>query len=912
MRFDQRARGPIVGVGLIILILVATWKLTLGGGVIARGDLLLYFYPLRDYAAEAIRAGRLPLWNPFTFMGAPFLANSQVGFFYPINIALSWLPTAQAVSLNIVLHLLMAGLGMALLARRGMGLGRAAALAAALSFALGGYLGAQAEHLNQLQVLAWLPLQAYLVMDKPVRSARPRRFLALALVITLQIFAGHTQSLYICLVTLGVVALISAPGASEQVRRSALPLRAPAMTIIFLALAVLLAALMASAQLLPTLELARESARSGGLPFNESASFSWRPWVIGRALLPTYGDPLFPEYISYFGVFGLALAVLGAVNLISLKRPVRLYLPFVLTIFGFVLALGVATPLFGVLYRFAPGFNLFRAQARWLIVFSLGVSLLVGMGAQALRDGLPPRIMRAWVMAFVAVAAAIALSVFLGARFSPEAEYRALPAPSVLAGWGVALVVCFGLMWLARPHRFGKPVRSLLILAFAAELVIAAQFQPYNRAADPAAVTGLRPSTAFLQANPPAQNGRVLALSSLFFDPGDLPEQTELYGAWLSKDELYDRVIASKQKEILSPNLSLLYRIPGVDGYDGGLLPLKTYAGFTAQFTNKPSADGRLREFLSSVPDDTWLRAMAVRYLIADKTADIFVNGVYYDTLFHADLSARREMTLTPYASTSLGLVLDAPAALDVDVTFEDGSHEQTQAQAARFEAANTGRAYGVAEVKFSSRKSPIRLSLRSQTPARLFAVTSIDAGDGSFLSQMVTGDHEMKLVYSGDVKIYQNLRPAPRAFVRVFAQDCFGRGAGVPRPYDPTCAYVDLPNAAQMTRDEPERVTVRIASPISQSALPQTLVLRDACYPGWQAFVDGKPAGIACADGLFRAVQFFAPTQTVEFVYAPQSVSAGLALSAAGFVVWSICGLIVVASSRAARSSPTAKSQKP
>ncbi|HRA01571.1 MAG TPA: hypothetical protein PLJ62_15310, partial [Thermoflexales bacterium] len=196
--------------------------------------------------------------------------------------------------------------------------------------------------------------------------------------------------------------------------------------------------------------------------------------------------------------------------------------------------------------------------------------------------------------------------------------------------------------------------------------------------------------------------------------------------------------------------------------------------------------------------------------------------------------------------------------------------------------------------------------------PARLFAVTSIDAGDGSFLSQMVTGDHEMKLVYSGDVKIYQNLRPAPRAFVRVFAQDCFGRGEGVPRPYDPTCAYVDLPNAAQMTRDEPERVTVRIASPISQSALPQTLVLRDACYPGWQAFVDGKPAGIACADGLFRAVQFFAPTQTVEFVYAPQSVSAGLALSAAGFVVWSICGLIVVASSRAARSSPTAKSQKP
>jgi hypothetical protein len=339
-------------------------------------------------------------------------------------------------------------------------------------------------------------------------------------------------------------------------------------------------------------------------------------------------------------------------------------------------------------------------------------------------------------------------------------------------------------------------------------------------------------------------------------------------------------VIASKHKEILSPNLSLLYRIPGVDGYDGGLLPLKTYAQFTAQFTDKPSADGRLREFLSAVPDDAWLSAMAVRYLIADKTADIFVNGVYYDTLFHADVFARREMTLTPYASTALGVVLDAPAALDVEITFDDGSREQTHVQATRYEAANTGRAYGVAQVTFSSRKVPIRLSLQSETPASVFALTSIDAGDGSFVSQMVSGDHEMKLVYSGDVKIYENMRPAPRVFVRY--------------------GGVDFADAAQIVRDAPERVTVQIESPISQSAQPQTLILRDACYPGWQAFVDGKPAGIACVDGLFRAVQFTAsaaaPTRTVEFVYAPQSVSAGVLLSVAGLVAWALGGIVVFA----------------
>ena len=84
------------------------------------------------------------------------------------------------------------------------------------------------------------------------------------------------------------------------------------------------------------------------------------------------------------------------------------------------------------------------------VLFS-SVSLLVGMGVQALRDGAPPRMMRAWGLAVAAVAVAITLSVFLGARFSPEAEYRALPAPAVLAGWGVALVIFSGLTAFSAP-----------------------------------------------------------------------------------------------------------------------------------------------------------------------------------------------------------------------------------------------------------------------------------------------------------------------------------------------------------------------------------------------------------------------------------------------------------------------------
>jgi hypothetical protein len=190
------------------LLLAATWEITIAGRIVARGDLLLYFYPLRDFAAEAARAGRLPLWNPYSFMGAPFLANPQTAVFYPPNLLLSWLPVERAVSWNIAAHLGIAALGAYALARRGFAVSHLAALAAGVAFGLGGYIGAQIEHLNQVQVLAWMPYVLLLVL-RPTTSPSSllRRAAALALLLALQITAGHTQSLYISCVAAGLVAL---------------------------------------------------------------------------------------------------------------------------------------------------------------------------------------------------------------------------------------------------------------------------------------------------------------------------------------------------------------------------------------------------------------------------------------------------------------------------------------------------------------------------------------------------------------------------------------------------------------------------------------------------------------------------------------------------------------------------------
>ena len=61
-----------------------------------------------------MQAGRLPLWNPYLFAGAPLLANSQAGIFYPLNWPL-WMLSgpslngmARTLHWSVVLHLLLA------------------------------------------------------------------------------------------------------------------------------------------------------------------------------------------------------------------------------------------------------------------------------------------------------------------------------------------------------------------------------------------------------------------------------------------------------------------------------------------------------------------------------------------------------------------------------------------------------------------------------------------------------------------------------------------------------------------------------------------------------------------------------------------------------------------------------------
>ncbi|MDW7983135.1 MAG: YfhO family protein [Acidobacteriota bacterium] len=72
----------------------------------------------------------------------------------------------------------------------------------------------------------------------------------------------------------------------------------------------------------------------------------------------------------------------------------------------------------------------------------------------------------------------------------------------------------------------------------------------------------------------------------------------------------------------------------------------------------------------------------------------------------------------------------------------------------------------------------------------------------------------------------------------------------------------------------------------------PAFLVLTDTFYPGWKAFVDGRPTEIWAANYAFRAVYVGPGHHEVEFRYVPISFIAGATVSgltASGLVLWGI-----------------------
>ena len=761
-------------------VAVAYHRVIFEGLVLSGYDAQTYFFAIRSYASRVLLGGDVPLWNPYLFMGAPFLANPQTAVFYPLNLLLMPLDAARAVSLSVIIHVWLAAVGALVFARRVLNLRWIPSTAAALAFGLGGTLSGQTGHPNQLAVIAWLPLALWMVwLISTCRAGWPA--LGLALIVSLQILAGHPQQLYMstafCTAFL-VFALIvrRRDGVSWSWRDAAL------RGGLYLS-ALALGAAMAAVQILPSLLLSSLSIRSGGLALHEAGSFSLTPGTLGPALLPSFiYAPSSQEFLAFVGFTATWLAAL------AFFAPVRRRFAFffgALTLVCIVLSVGPATPVFRGAHAVVPGFDLFRVPARWLLGLNISLAFLAGMGLDyllGLKWGWSRRTLTALAAALAAVCGAVAISV-IGNENIPDTVPRV---------WAVAAVLSLGVLALVSTRPNGWAV--LIPLAVAVELIAAqrplelAKPIPVEAYSNPGQVVSLLPEGP--------GTPRVLGLADPSYEINDADRAllASRHQEALGYPTFLEFLVSLKYRDTLSPNLPLAYLRSSPDGYDGGVLPTRDFVLFKDALL--PGAalapDAILRNQVEGVPDRKTLDLLGAGYLIVDRKNDIEVDGVFFDREIELSVEAGGARTVLFANETGVGEV-----AVIGELTVDEGGvppetsgwieilrGERVLASIPALPGAEisngkfaveignsivtdlTASAY-VSKRKLDSPELADRIRIRSapgvQLTVRAITVTN---DQGLAIPMPLKTADPLELLHWTDAKVYKNPNPLPRVFL--------------------------------------------------------------------------------------------------------------------------------------------------
>jgi hypothetical protein len=201
----------------VLVSVVIAFLPTLDGSAHTPYDAEFFHYPLLRTVQGLLSSGTIPSWDGFSYGGVPLLANAQAAWLYPPHLlldgalALLGKPlTAQTLDVLAVVHVAVAGLATAAVAR-GRRLGGAAAAFAGVFVVLNGATLSQAQHVAMTETFAWIPL-AVLMIDRLATGLTARRVVGLGVVFALMITAGFVPLIPACMVLIVGVALARRSG----------------------------------------------------------------------------------------------------------------------------------------------------------------------------------------------------------------------------------------------------------------------------------------------------------------------------------------------------------------------------------------------------------------------------------------------------------------------------------------------------------------------------------------------------------------------------------------------------------------------------------------------------------------------------------------------------------------------------
>jgi hypothetical protein len=436
------------------------------------GDQIRLFIPWTDLVWTQVHHGQLPLWNPYSALGAPLAFNWQsapmslpvlVGYLLPLHLAY----TAQFAVTVVV-----GGTGVYVLGKV-LGLSPLGCTMAATVFELSGtfigWLGWPSA--SVMSWAGWIFAATVLILRG---GRRVRNITFFAVVLAFATYAGDPEELLIVIVLAPAVFALATLLQRTPVFKGSGPLLRP---VVDFAVAGVAGLALAAPLILPGLQLARKSKRISVGPTNGPQSLPFGDFLHlifqGFDGLPLrnsdwFGFSNYAETAMYVGVIAVVLAILAVA--VHWGRP-ELRSFTVLIVAAAILVF--VPPLISLLDRVIGVYWVFALQP-----MVMAIAVLCGMGMDVMiRSHRDRRVRRVLGVGFGAVAvflAAIWLPAMAGLsprRASIRAHSFIWPAIEVVVG----LAVVWGITKLPDRTKAKGKLPSIRIATMAAVVLLACE-----------------------------------------------------------------------------------------------------------------------------------------------------------------------------------------------------------------------------------------------------------------------------------------------------------------------------------------------------------------------------------------------------------------------------------------------------
>ncbi|MEI6127180.1 MAG: YfhO family protein [Pseudomonadota bacterium] len=446
-------------------------------------DNYIFYNPRQSFAAETLRSGSFPLWNPYIACGVPFQANLQNSIFYPLSAIYYLLTFQKGFKYFIVLHYFLGAFFMFLLARM-WGCSRKAAFISGLVFAFGGYLASINDNVAFLTSGIWLPL-ILLSQHCALRSGTFFFTILTGIAVAMQVFAGDASFFLLSSLISTFIYTLLWPYMQAGTQPCK---KAKTWTQFIVTWAIGLA--LPAVQLVPFVEFVMHTPRFKGLSFEQAGNWSYHPLEMLQLIVPYIFGCSVPETrwfgqlwldTFYIGVFPLIFAVLF---IFYGKTRIKYFIITLLTTSLF-LAMGKYNPCFIYLYHYVPGISMLQFPVKFLFLAAFSLAIMAGGGVDCICRLFSARDSLLKILKILTAFLALLTLCLLGATFFtdscykyflsvyPQTEYAKAIADNefFLLYQGVSIAICLiGLfifiLWAVVKKWIMPPVFMMLISVF--------------------------------------------------------------------------------------------------------------------------------------------------------------------------------------------------------------------------------------------------------------------------------------------------------------------------------------------------------------------------------------------------------------------------------------------------------------